>query len=57
MAGEGRPALGAVPAPEGGKRRLGGDLAADQAKGPGERDLVGVDAGIQSVWCIKERMA
>ena len=28
---------------EGGKGRLGGDLAADDVQGPGERQLVGVD--------------
>src|SRR5438034_7860206 len=32
---------------EGGKGRLGGDLAADQAQGAGERDAVGAGAGVQ----------
>src|SRR5437773_5484881 len=32
---------------EGGKGRLGGDLAADQAQGAGEGDAVGVGAGVQ----------
>jgi len=31
---------------EGGKGRLGGDLAAHQAQGAGERDAVGIDARI-----------